>query len=61
MDLEFVLEMEESKQGQKNPFGNTNYELADLSKGFDQKGNAVGKVYGEKGVDTVFWPTLEES
>jgi len=29
-----------------------------MGKAFDQKGNALGKVYGEKGGDVSFWPTL---
>lgn len=47
MDLQFVLEMEEVKEPHKNPFGNMNYQLSNMSKGFDhQKGASAGKVYG---------------
>lgn len=47
-------------ESHRNPFGNMNYELTDVSRGFDQKGMSGGKVYGEKG-EHAFWPTLEES
>ena len=56
MDLEFMLAMEESKETQKNPFGNMNYELMDMGKNYDKNSQAA-KIYGEKG-DQIFWPLL---
>lgn len=60
MDLEFLLDMEDTKEVQKNPFGNVNYDLMNISPNYDRKSGIGGKVYGEKG-DHMFWPALEES
>lgn len=57
MDLEFVLNMDDTKEVQNNPFGNLSYDMMDMGQNYDRKS---GKVYGEKG-DHLFWAALEES
>lgn len=49
MDLQFHLDMDELKQTHKNPFGNMNYELTDLSKNYENKIGGNTKVYGARG------------
>jgi hypothetical protein len=57
MNLEFMLEMEEPKEIQKNPFGNVEYDVLDLGRTFDKKQD---KAYGDNG-DNMFWAPLDES
>lgn len=44
MNLEFVLSMDEPVEVTKNPFGNQEYQLADLGRSYDK--NGIAKVYG---------------
>jgi hypothetical protein len=45
---------EETEEGPKNPFGNMNYEMTFISKGFDNQ-----KMYKSK-EDREYWPSINE-
>ena len=56
MNLEFLLDMDDSIQPQKNPFGNMDYELMDMDKNYDR--NQENKMYGDRS-SNLFWAPLD--